>query len=84
MYDLYFPYDKKLVPLKVTSIYYLTSEGEKEHYMIYEGEELNLIERLIKANVIKDFSKEENYKEDDLATNNVVNNNIEDNNSLTE
>lgn len=70
-YDLYFVKDKKLVPLKVSSIYYINNNGKPEYYMVYKKQELNLIERLIKAGVIEDPEKE------NTNTPNVENNTVD-------
>lgn len=79
-YDLFLLNDKKLVSLKVSSIYYISNSGQKEYYMIYQDKELNLIERLIKANIIKeknnDNGSENNTIENNTNTiqNNAINN----------
>lgn len=60
LYGLYSIEGKEMVPARVNSIYSITLGGKDIYYMIYNNEEINLIERLIKAGVIEDPNKTEN------------------------
>ncbi len=72
LYGLYSIEGKEMVPARVNSIYSITSNGIDTYYMIYNNEEINLIERLIKAGVIADPNQNNNMK-------NTINNTIENN-----
>jgi len=63
----------ELVQIAVDGIYAINNaeNEEKEYFMLYNGEELNVIERLIKAGVIEENVEEENSNEDE----NIVANN---------
>lgn len=82
-YSLFFVDEEKLTPLRVSAIYYLTSEGKDTYYMAYKGKQLDLIERLIEEGVIKRETVEENLKNENTTDlNNTTNNEI--NNTTTE
>lgn len=82
-YSLFFVDEEKLTPLRVSAIYYLTSEGKDTYYMAYKGKQLDLIERLIEEGVIKRETVEENLKNENTTDlNNTTNNEI--NNTATE
>lgn len=82
-YSLFFVDEEKLTPLRVSAIYYLTSEGKDTYYMAYKGKQLDLIERLIEEGVIKRETVEENLKNENTTDlNNTINNEI--NNTTTE
>lgn len=83
-YSLFFADEEKLIPLRVSAIYYLTSEGKDTYYMAYKGKQLDLVERLIEEGVIKKETVEENLKNDNTNTalDNTTNN--ETNNTATE
>lgn len=82
-YSLFFVDEEKLTPLRVSAIYYLTSEGKDTYYMAYKGKQLDLIERLIEEGVIKRETVEENLKNENITDlNNTTNNEI--NNTTTE
>ena len=82
-YSLFFVDEEKLTPLRVSAIYYLTSEGKDIYYMAYKGKQLDLIERLIEEGVIKRETVEENLKNENTTDlNNTTNNEI--NNTATE
>lgn len=82
-YSLFFVDEEKLTPLRVSAIYYLTSEGKDTYYMAYKGKQLDLIERLIEEGVIKRETVEENLKNENTTDlNNTINNEI--NNTATE
>lgn len=70
---------KELVPIAVEAIYEASwAENENSKYfMLYNGEELNVIERLIKAGLIKEEVKEpEEDKKDENAIENNIDNSI--------
>lgn len=75
-----------IVPFEVDSIYSLKNENDKvEYFMIYKGEELNIIKMLIEQGIIPDPEKEENQKttiENNVATTNEIVNSIS-NNTIT-
>ena len=66
-YSLFFVDEEKLTPLRVSAIYYLTSEGKDTYYMAYKGKQLDLIERLIEEGVIKRETVEENLKNENTT-----------------
>ena len=70
---------EELVPIAVDNIYEVENpENENSKYfMFYNGKELNIIERLIAANLIEDNSIPETQQE-----NNEINNNLIDANSV--
>jgi len=79
---------KELVPIAVDGIYgVLGAENENSKYfMLYNGEELNVIERLIKAGEIKE--DEEMQEQNGTENNNIINssdtNTIYENNVVSE
>lgn len=75
VYDLFLVEDKKLVSLKVSSVYYVRDNGEIIYYMIYKGKELNLIERLVEAGVINNTQTEN----EEIEPNSTISNTIKDN-----
>lgn len=53
-----------IVPIEVDSIYSLKNENDKnEYFMIYNGEELNIIKMLIEQGIIPDSEKEKEKEE---------------------
>lgn len=87
-YSLFFVDEEKLTPLRVSAIYYLTSEGKDTYYMAYKGKQLDLIERLIEEGVIKRETVEENLKNENTTdlnntTNNEINNTATEQNSVS-
>ena len=81
-YNIYILGNDDITKLRVESIYYLSNNGEKTYYMVYKGKEIDLIERLIEAKIIKekvtkteDETTSENTIENTVAntTNNVAN-----------
>lgn len=76
LYGLYSVEGKEMVPSRVNSIYSITSSGVDTYYMIYNNEEINLIERLIKAGVIEDPNKSESTQANNNTenTSNAMNN----------
>lgn len=62
---------KELVPIAVTNIYEVQeAENEKSRYfMLYNGEELNVLERLIDAGLIK-------YEDEEIKSNTIQNNTV--------
>lgn len=72
-YGLFSKSGKEMVPTQVTAIYSINNSGVSTYYMLYNDEEINLIQRLIEAKVIEG----QNYKnENENKTNNIVSNNI--------
>lgn len=65
-----------LVPVAVDSIYSIEILEEKEYFMKYNNEELNVIERLIKAGLIEDTSNKNNISQITNSTTNTVNTNL--------
>lgn len=80
LYGLYSVEGKEMVPARVNSIYSITSAGENIYYMIYNNEEINLIERLIKAGVIEDPNKTENTQATTNNNNNTMANTVNNTN----
>lgn len=70
---------KELVPVAVDSIYKIeNSEDENsKYYMIYNNEELNVIERLIRAGLIKD--KNINEENNNITTGTIDNGTVQAN-----
>lgn len=69
---------KDLVPIAVDSIYGVENEdSEIEYWMLYKNEELNIIQRLIKAKLIKDTTK--TTDEDNTITNSTTTNSVSSN-----
>lgn len=70
---------KELIPVAVDSIYAIENpENENsKYYMIYNNEELNIIERLIKAGLIED--KNDNKESNKNTTNNIATNTVNNN-----
>lgn len=81
----------ELVPIAVSSIYEIeeTDNEELKYFMLYNGKELNVIERLIAAGLLEDTSdnkvEENTNTTTNIISNNVVitNNTIEGNSSAT-
>jgi len=73
---------KELVPIAVDSIYQIENveDEDKRYFMVYNKEELNIIERLIKAGILEGTIQEEIKNEE---TNNTVTNNTIDNNVIS-
>lgn len=67
---------KELVPIQVESIYSIENiQDENERYfMLYNGEELNIIERLIIAGIIESEKKADEDDKNDLG--NTIENNV--------
>ena len=72
-----------IVPIQVDSIYSLKNdENELEYFMLYNGEELNIIKMLIEQGIIK--PKEEETVQEDKNNTNTITNTIENiNNTVT-
>ena len=63
-----------IVPIQVDSIYSIKNEeNELEYFMIYNGEELNIIKMLVEQGIIEDPKVKENKKEDKENTNTIEN-----------
>lgn len=71
VYDLFYIPNNNLISLKVSSIYYIKDAGETKYYMVYKEQELDLINSLIKANVIN--APNELQSENNATFNNTVN-----------
>lgn len=74
-----------LVPIAVESIYAIpeVEEEDNKYFMLYNANELNIIEQLIKAGLIQDTTNNENEVETNVTTNtieNTVNNNVSNEN----
>lgn len=71
--------EKIIVPFEVDSIYSIENAGKIEYFMIYNGEELNIIDMLIEQGIIEDpyKEKEENKidKNDIQKSDNIISNN---------
>ena len=70
---------KELVPIAVESIYSIENAADEDskYFMLYNGKEMNVIERLILAGLIEDKKKEEeenNTISNQVSTNEVTNN----------
>ena len=77
---------KELVPIAVESIYSIenATEEDSKYFMLYNGKEMNVIERLIIAGLIEDNKKEEeensqsntisNQATNQVSANEVINN----------
>ena len=84
-YNIYIIGNEDITKLRVESIYYLSSNGEKTYYMVYNGKEINLIDRLIEAKIIKEKTTKyettsvteniTNTVENNIANTNIINNN---------
>lgn len=74
---------KELVPIAVDAIYEVNgAENENSRYfMLYNGEELNVIQRLIRAGLIKEEVKE---PEEEKKDENEIENNITNSNNISE
>ncbi len=86
--DLYGMVDvqgKEMVPARVKAIYSITNGGTNNYYMFYNNEEINVIDRLIRAGVIQNTNEEtnENINTQNNVTKNSTNNNIVNNNANT-
>lgn len=66
---------KELVPIAVESIYSIenTKNEDSRYFMLYNGEELNIIERLILAGLI-DHDEEKKQEENNMISNSISNN----------
>ena len=74
-YNIYIIGNEDITKLRVESIYYLSNNGEKTYYMVYNGKEINLIDRLIEAKIIKEkTTKDETTSVTENITNTVENN----------
>lgn len=73
---------EELVPIAVDGIYAINGvqDDESKFFMLYNGEELNVIERLIKAGLIEE--KAENNQQPENYTNEIVSGNITINNEV--
>lgn len=66
--------DNIIVPIQVDSIYSLNNEkNELEYFMIYNGEELNIIKMLVEQGIIEDPKAKVNTQEDNENTNTIEN-----------
>ena len=66
---------KELVPLKVDGIYTLENE-DTNYYMLYNGKELNVIERLIAVGLIETNKNENNLSNNNTITQNEISNKL--------
>ena len=76
---------KEMVPIAVESIYAMKNieDEDSRYFMIYNGEELNIIERLILAGFIKPKQEEkEKEEENNTIENNIITVDITDNNTI--
>ena len=82
-YNIYIIGNEDITKLRVESIYYLSNNGEKTYYMVYNGKEINLIDRLIEAKIIKE--KTTKYETTSVTENitNTVENNTANTNIIT-
>jgi len=64
----------ELVPIAVESIYQIENveDEEQKYFMIYNKEELNVIERLVKAGLIEEKTEEIEEKVENIITDNSV------------
>ena len=78
---------KEMVPIAVESIYAIKNveDEDSRYFMIYNGEELNVIERLILAGFIKpkEEKKEEEKSENNNIENNIITVDITENNTVS-
>ncbi len=75
-----------LVPIAVEAIYAITDteSNETKYYMLYNGEEMNVIERLIAAGLLEEEVTEEDNNDDNTITdNNNIVDNTETENTIT-
>lgn len=70
---------KELVTISVDSIY---GDGQGNYLMAYNGKELNIIDELVKAGIIKEDVEEKNEVNNNNITNNTTNN-IQNNSVIT-
>ena len=77
---------KEMVPIAVENIYAIKNveDEDSRYFMIYNGEELNVIERLIIAGFIepKKEEKEEEKEENNIIENNIITVDITENNTV--
>ena len=77
---------KELVPIAVESIYAIKNveDEDSKYFMIYNGEKLNVIERLIIAGFVKpkEEEKEEEIEENNTIENNIITVDITENNTV--
>ena len=73
---------KQMVPIAVENIYAIKNVEDEDarYFMIYNGEELNVIERLIIAKFIK--PKKEEKEESNTIENNIITVDINENNTV--
>lgn len=73
---------KQLVTVSVDSIY---EDGQGKYLMAYNGKELNIIDELVKAGIIKEEIEEKNETNNNNTVGNIVNttNNIQNNSIIT-
>ena len=69
---------KEMVPVAVEGIYsiYGVEEEKEKYFMLYKGEEINLIKRLIEKNVIEDDVVENPAEDENIMYNEMITNNI--------
>lgn len=69
--------EKTIVPFEVDYIYSIEDDGKIEYFMIYNGEELNIIDMLIEQGIIEDpYKEKEDNKNDTQESNNTISNNV--------
>lgn len=81
---------KELVPIATDSIYSIEDETTKEtnYYMLYNNQELNVIDRLTAAGLIEDSDKRQNTQNDtndtmlEVDLTNQINKNTQENNQV--
>ena len=67
-----------MISLKVSSMYFIKEGGNSVYYMIFKGQEMNLIENLTKLGYIKSEKEEQNTNTNvETKNNTVVTNKIE-------
>lgn len=77
-YDLFLTKTKEMISLKVSSMYFIKEGGNSVYYMIFKGQEMNLIENLTKLGYIKSEKEEQNTNTNvETKNNTVVTNKIE-------
>ena len=83
-YDLFLVKTKEKISLKVTSMYFTKESGKQVYYMIYKGQEMNLIDNLIKLGYIKSETEDETITtKNKEQQNNTISNNIVSTNQTT-
>lgn len=79
-YGLFDVNGKELVRVAVEGIYEVRGvEEDSKYFMLYNGEELNVIERLIKAGLIENNENNQENEAENLIENNITNNIVDNN-----